>query len=95
MSYQWSGHCSGHLSGRRPARFPFWSGSEILRVSAIAGLAIVPVSVVAIDGSGQKRRDGVEAAIVMAPLSPGWLRSVRVVDFDVRTLDLKTVGDRD
>lgn len=83
-------------SGVQRERFSFWSKMEIFRVGAIAGLAIMPLSVAAIDAPKTKQIPPVNAAHDGQRITTaGQLQSVRVVDFDLGKLDLSTVGDAD
>ena len=76
-------------------RFAFWSRMEIVRVSVIAGLAIIPVSVAAVDAPAAK----VKSAQMQRDAKPadqtGRLLSTRQVAFDVRALDMSSMGDRE
>lgn len=82
-------------AGEQDERFPFWSRMEIIRVSVIAGLAIVPVSVGAIDAPVTKAGPAAVQRDVKAEAPAGRLVSTRKVAFDVRALDLAAVGDRE
>lgn len=75
--------------------FPFWSRMEIIRISVVAGLAIIPVSVAAIDAPKQKPTALARAADDGAPaaVQTGRLMSTRQVAFDVKGLDLAALGD--
>lgn len=87
MLHDWS------RSGVEPEKFPFWSRCELIRISLIAGLAIIPVSVAAIDAPKPKpialTRDAEPAPVTAS----GRLLSTRHVAFDVKTLDLAALGD--
>jgi hypothetical protein len=87
------------LASHHDGRFEFWSKGELARLAVIAGLAIFPISVAALDGpDGQDGATGTATArpgAAVAPIQPGRLRSVRVVDFDVGKLGLKAMGDID
>lgn len=74
-------------SGRGARRFPFWSRSEIIRVGAIAGLAIAPLSVVALEKAPVRP---MEAAAQMAG---GRLVSTRTRPLDVNRIDWSNAAD--
>ena len=82
-------------AGHKVERFPFWSRLEILRVGVIAGLAIVPVSVAAIDAPSPKAKPVPVTRDVKAEAGAGRLVSTRQIAFDVRALDMTAVGDRE
>lgn len=82
-------------SGDQDDRFPFWSRMEVLRVGVIAGLAIVPVSVAAIDAPASKAKPIAIQTGVKPPATAGRLISTRQVAFDVKALDLTAVGDNE
>jgi hypothetical protein len=89
MLYDWS------RSEPKPEQetFPFWSRMELLRVGVIAGLAIIPVSVAAIDAPKQKPAGVSRDVEPAASQHAGRLLSTRHVEFDVKTLDLAALGD--
>lgn len=84
MSHDWSGETI--------ERFPFWSKAEVARIILIVGLAIVPISVSAVDAPREKVKTTSIAATTRAPAA-GRLRSVRVVAFDMTKLNAATLGD--
>lgn len=90
MLYDWS------RAEPLPEKFPFWSRMEIIRIGVVAGLAIVPVSVAAIDAPKPKpaavSRDA-EPVTARAIEQAGRLLSTRQVEFDVKALDLAALGD--
>ena len=87
MLYDWS------QSQSEPEEFPFWSRMELIRIGVIAGLAIVPVSVAAIDAPKQRPAALIREAEPAAAVQPGRLLSTRHVAFDVKALDLAALGD--
>ena len=84
MSHDWS--------GKTIERFPFWSKAEVARIILIVGLAIVPISVSAVDAPREKANK-LSLASASRPTAPGSLRSVRVVAFDLTKLSIATLGD--
>jgi len=82
-------------SGEQVERFPFWSRIEIVRIGVIAGLAIVPVSVAAIDAPVSSPKPASVQRNTVADTPAGRLVSTRQVPFDVRALDMAAVGDRE
>ncbi|MEQ1695871.1 MAG: hypothetical protein ABL901_08525 [Hyphomicrobiaceae bacterium] len=86
MLYDWS------HSESEPEKFPFWSKMELIRVGVVAGLAIVPVSVSAIDAPKQTPV-AVQRNAEPSPGHAGRLLSTRHVNFDVKSLDLAALGD--
>lgn len=88
MVHDWS------RSEPAPEQFAFWSRIELIRVAVIAGLAIIPVSVSAIDAPKKKPSPLGHEAELSAPQA-GRLLSTRYVAFDVKALDLAILGDND
>ena len=85
MSYEWS----------RRERFLFWSKMERVRVGAIVGLALVPLSIAALDTPLAKRETRAFVKGLEPRAQQNQVRSVRFVEFDVGKLDLESLGDGD
>jgi hypothetical protein len=92
MLYDWS---RSESAPDKPAlEFPFWSRMEIIRIGVVASLAIIPVSVAAVDAPKQKPATLVsESEAAAPPMQSGRLLSTRHVAFDVKALDLAAMGD--
>ncbi len=87
MLHDWS------HSQSKTEKFPFWSQIELLRIGVIAGLAIVPMSVAAIDAPKPKPAGLTRPAEPAADVQTGRLLSTRHVTFDVKALDMASLGD--
>jgi hypothetical protein len=77
-----------------PEFFPFWTKSEVTRIGCLMSLALAPLSFAAIDAphdaSAASKREADPSA---SEHQPGFLRSVRTVDFNTARFDLKAMGD--
>jgi hypothetical protein len=75
--------------------FEFWSRGEIVRVCAIAGLAILPVSMASLGGHHGAPAQSTAAVERAVTGQAGQLRMVRTVDFDLSRTGLAAMGDVD
>ncbi len=78
-----------------PPYFRFWTKSEVTRIGCVMSLTLAPLSFAAIDAphdaSAASRAE--VPAIADSPNPTGFLRSVRMTDFNAARLDLQTMGD--
>jgi hypothetical protein len=79
-----------------PARFAFWSQGELARIGMIGCVALCPMLV----GTRQAPADTGSSAASVSPTfatapQAGQLRSVRIVDFNLRALDGAALGDEE
>ncbi len=70
--------------------FRFWTRGELARVSAIAGLALLPL-LMSVSSGNDRSPDGASAHTAQR----GYLRTVNVVTFDFGKLGMASLGDAD
>ena len=77
-------------------RFAFWSQSELARIGMIGCVALSPMLVptLQIPAENGSLAQSVSSYAATAPQT-GHLRSVRVVDFNLRALDREALGDEE
>ena len=75
-----------------PERFPFWTKGELTRIGLIASLALLPLSISAVESHMRVPHSEPRAAV---SVPRGQLRAVRVVDFDMAKFGMTSMADAD